>query len=634
MSFQEQSEAELAMSGFEQLCGHLGLDPAGDALGNINELMNFSLQCLGGIRYLFNKLEAQRKSKMLKSLGNIGPLQELGVHYCTIRQVFEYAVKRTLNVIVAADEQISIDPSRHIVESFPNGGTIGKRNWLSVHWAILGDPQLHPYDRSHFCGANNTAASPLPAAEDDQLVILDSLAKILPEAFAETDRDGRSILHIAARLDSIPLFEKILDISSKHNGPKITDANNNGALPLHNTTRFSGSIELLQRVEQEYPHAVTIPNHDGLLPLHWAAVKNTNVAIINHLLAAYPAGIRLPNAEGYLPMHCAGQNDCLEVVRTIYNAYPEAVEIADSEGGLPLHHACCFTKNVEVVKLIYHAFPTAISIPQHDGVTPIHLAASQNDSVKSVQFLLQVCPEAASMADNEGWLALRCIGEALRSRDNNNKLTSRRMQCFRMLLQANPAAVKQISLVEHDFISRLCLNTLPTLNLPLYRELNYQARKHALCLMVQLAQLPFVELTLSSNGKQSRRVLLQRQQQQQMRSRANTFSFTSSFTTKVNSSSMKRDLFAQLAAAAVEKVEASGVMKTDSLMSMTVVGAEGMLPSRLEQDHADEKEEEEREERNDINRAMTLQRLCQYYLSFDGGKEVPAGVLRKILKFI
>ena len=132
---------------FDQLCGHLGMDPSGDPLSNIQELMNFSLQCLGGIRILFQSLEKQRNSTMLKSLDDISHWQDLGVQYWSMKKVFQDSLLRMMQAIMVSDEQ-SIDPCRHIVESFPNGSTIGKQNWMAAHWAILGDPSKHTYDVS------------------------------------------------------------------------------------------------------------------------------------------------------------------------------------------------------------------------------------------------------------------------------------------------------------------------------------------------------------------------------------------------------------------------------------------------------------------------------------------------------
>ena len=127
---------------FDQLCGHLGMDPSGDPLSNIQELMNFSLQCLGGIRILFQSLEKQRNSTMLKSLDDISHWQDLGVQYWSMKKVFQDSLLRMMQAIMVSDEQ-SIDPCRHIVESFPNGSTIGKQNWMAAHWAVLGDPEAY-----------------------------------------------------------------------------------------------------------------------------------------------------------------------------------------------------------------------------------------------------------------------------------------------------------------------------------------------------------------------------------------------------------------------------------------------------------------------------------------------------------
>lgn len=549
-------------SHLQHLCGHLGIDSSGDSLGNIHELMNFTLQCLGGIRLLFQKLESQRKSAMLKSLDDLSEWQGLGLQYWAIKKVFHDGVQRMLQNVLSLDEDFRIDPARHVIESFPNVNSIGKRHWMAAHWAILGDPMLHSYDvpvKSTTSFLNGKID--FKGEFDERIVAVNQLAKIIPESFTETDKEGRSVLHIAARLDSVPLFECALESAKLNNGAKISDINNNGALPLHNTARFSKSLPLLQRVEREFPEAVRAVNHEGLLPLHWAAVKNRNPEIVRYLLKAFPGGITMPNSEGYLPLHCAGQNDCLEVVQTVYEAFPEAAGIEDSDGGLPLHHACCFTRNVEVVKLVYNANPAAIYHPQNDGVTPIHLAASQNDTPQLLRFLLSVFPRAASLRDNEGWVALRVVAEGLKSRISN-----RRLQCFRILLHATPPDSAQIDIEDANFISRLSLNAFPSLNPSLYRELNWMARKNALLLVLQFARVP-IDVG-GYHDEQGTNLAL------------------STFRSQSNQ---------------------SGTLSFEQQL-----GFNSLLQAE---------------------RALVLLRLCRGFISSDSF-EVPAGVLRKILKFI
>eukprot|EP01034_Spumella_vulgaris_P023076 gene23076-29268_t len=258
----------------------------------------------------------------------------------------------------------------------------------------------------------------------------------------ELDKEGRSMLHIAARLDSEELLREVANHSHAPHGRGIDFANLNGALPVHNAARFCQSVEVFNLAAALGPEATNLANNDGILPLHWAAAKNTSVSIIQSLLQLAPAAAFTANNEGYLPLHCAGQNSVLDVVRVVYEANPEGIKVCDDEGGYPLHHACCFNRNLEVVQLLYDAFPPAMSFPQYDEVTPIHLAAAQNDSPEVLSFILRVMPSAAFATDKEGWLALHCLANT-----DAVRMTPSRIECLKLLIKANPKGVTSTELL-------------------------------------------------------------------------------------------------------------------------------------------------------------------------------------------
>ncbi len=456
------------------LCSSLGIDVEGNVLDTISELMNFSLQCLGAIRLLFESLEKDRKMSAILSVDGINKSQIVGQGYWGMKSSFSNAVKRYLERIVLSEEPHNLDPARHIIESFPNSAKIGSKEWLAAHWAILGDPCIHS-----FSSQNNYRAV---SGFDSRVFAIEALGNIMPDCFKEVDKEGRSVLHIAARLDSVDLFEITLQSCEKYNGKTIQDANLNGALPLHNAARFCNCPAVYERVRNEYPEAITMVNLDDMLPLHWAAVKNRNVTIVRDLMQRYPEGIISANHEGYLPLHCAGQNNCLDVVQLIYDAYPIAVSIPDSEGGLPLHHACCFKGNAEVAKFICEAYPDALTSPQQGGITPIHLAASQNDSVELLRYILDKYPEATTLQDKEGWLPIDCLLDRI-----NSRVTNPLLDCLHLLARANPSLVSGKVVLEESLISRILLNANPSPNVVMYRNLNWLARRNGVWILINLS---------------------------------------------------------------------------------------------------------------------------------------------------
>jgi ankyrin repeat protein len=390
---------------------HLGIDPSENTLDVIYQLMNCTLQCLGGIRLLFEKLERERIAQHVTAVEEANQYKtQLGLQHWSVKRAFSFATDRMMyeiNRTTTNSEIHNLNPSRHLIESFPNGACYLKKEWLAAHWTILGDARFEE-ERIVSQELKNDQLQ-------EQILVLDNLSSVFPSCFKEADNFCRSVFHFAARLDSVPLFNSVCENARKAfpnsgDGLTITNATVVGVLPLHNAARFSPSLPLFLRVEQECKEALTKCDDDGMTPLHWAAAKNQNIDIIRHLLKTCPAGsIEAPNQEGYLPLHLAGQNDCLEVVQLIYETFPKAIGYQDQEGGFPIHHACSLSKNIEVVKFLYERYPDSILHPQHHGITPLHLAASQNDFLDLFRFILSKSPDSLFIRDAVHCLPVDCL---------------------------------------------------------------------------------------------------------------------------------------------------------------------------------------------------------------------------------
>lgn len=109
------------------LLNTLGIDPTGDPLDNVNELMNVVHQCLGGIRLLMLTMEKQRRTSMLSALDadESNLWQDKSWQYWALKKSFRDSVLTVLNVIMSEEELHDLEPSRHIVDSFPDSRSIG-----------------------------------------------------------------------------------------------------------------------------------------------------------------------------------------------------------------------------------------------------------------------------------------------------------------------------------------------------------------------------------------------------------------------------------------------------------------------------------------------------------------------------
>lgn len=481
MMSKQEKEDEKKLTAFLH---HVGIDPEGDQMGTLMELMNFSLQCIGAVRILAMKIEKARRVAWTTSIDKQIDYERVGFAQWSLRKVFSFAAKRILNHVVDAEQVHNLDPSRHIIESFPAVSAVVSHNWLAAHWAILGDPDKHDFTAKPH-PEHDPEHEEEEAADDERLCLLDCLVPYQPSTVREVDSEGRTVLHIAARLHSVPLFHSVLALCGRFNGCTLATANLNGALPLHNAARFNRSEQVFSSVAQAYPAALTAENNDGMLPLHWAAAKGRSVAIIRSLLAAHPLAVTTANWEGYLPLHCACQNDALDVVRLIFEANPDAIKVRDTDGGLPLHHACCMTDEVQVVRFLHEAYDKAMAIAQeHGGCTPLHLAASVGSRPDIIRYILSVCPGAAAVKDGTGWCAAHCLlKEATAWND-------RRLDCLRLILRANPRVEGAYELSLCDAAARLVLRQQRDQDLDRFHALNWRARMTIVQLIVHLAHDP------------------------------------------------------------------------------------------------------------------------------------------------
>ena len=464
------------------LMDHVGVGLSGSDHVTLMELMNITMHCLGGIRLLVATAEKERAAT--RAANEFATSGELSAEeaMCT---VFAGAVKRMIHAIVLAVPLDDLDPSRHLVESFPYNSKIGTSDWLSIHWAVLGNEL---YDSGVDVPMSNGTVQPSKCTAQEtkiheiaeQVSLIDTIVKTYPETAQELDKEGRSVLHYASRLSSPSLVECVMKFSGFPRGFGPNQANLNGAFPLHNAARFSKSLEVLELVKSLDPTIVALGNNDGTLPIHWAAAKNSNLDIIHALIKAYPEAMKTPNNEGYLPLHSAGQNSQLHIVQAIHAADPSAISVCDREGGVPMHHTCCFNSNVNVIRFMDNLYSPGIAVVQSDGITPFHLAASQNSSVAVTQYLAQRYQPSALVADDDGWLPLHCLVTRHR-----NDMTAERIECLRILLAANPAAVLKETLDglnpyqiakargHRDLILRLMLFSQPDYDKVEFARLNW-----------------------------------------------------------------------------------------------------------------------------------------------------------------
>lgn len=514
----------------KSLIDHIGIGQSGSNHQTLMELMNFTLQCLGGIRLM---TIAAEKEKAAIAVADQIKREEIKIDSDeAIREIFSSAVNKML--LCMTDRLSDLDPSKHLVESFPDENNIGCSHWLTIHWTLLGEEL---YDASATATTTDKILLPNSSSSSTNSVIIDSTPKetqklvcdqdnsqkisqidaiilAYPKMIDEYDKEGRSVLHYAARLSSVALVDCVMKYAHSPGGFGPADANLNGAFPLHNVARFSRCLSVTKHILGINPSIISCGNFDGTLPLHWAAAKNTNLDIIDCLIKANPEALQTANLEGYLPLHSAAQNLQLHIVKAVVDANPTAICVRDAEGGIPLHHACCFNTNLEVIKYMHALYPEGVSVAQSDGIIPLHLAASQNATAEVTKYLLEMYPRGAFVVDRDKWLPLHC----LMSKDCDD-IKASHIECLRLLIAANPQAVSQaredgqtpynMAIERHhrDTVLRLILFAQPNQDVEQFARLNWNSyRRLAVfaALTLHRSDLLLASIDLLVNNKKTK----------------------------------------------------------------------------------------------------------------------------------
>jgi hypothetical protein len=141
------------------------------------------------------------------------------------------------------------------------------------------------------------------------------------------------------------------------------------------------------------------------------------------------------------------------IVQYICTHHANCASIPDTYNIFLFHYAMWKKANVSIVKLVYEAYPQAISTCNIEGRLPIHYLLScgnfntENDLVTNkLRFILSKCPDCVNIPDSP-------------------------------LIFQTPRTAYELSLSQPTFVQRLMLLAKPEMNLQLYRELNYNARR-------------------------------------------------------------------------------------------------------------------------------------------------------------
>jgi hypothetical protein len=112
-------------------------------------------------------------------------------------------------------------------------------------------------------------------------------------------------------------------------------------LALHEACKHQAPLELVEKLLEIHPDAVSERGQWGYLPLHFAVCSRAPHQVVARLISSYPSATRhADNAEGKLPLHLAAKWGATEqAVLMLVTVHPKACYQQDASGKTPLDHA-------------------------------------------------------------------------------------------------------------------------------------------------------------------------------------------------------------------------------------------------------------------------------------------------------
>eukprot|EP00984_Skeletonema_dohrnii_P010078 scaffold3907_cov76-Skeletonema_dohrnii-CCMP3373.AAC.5 len=166
--------------------------------------------------------------------------------------------------------------------------------------------------------------------------------------------------------------------------------------------------EIIRCLLEYFPDAISDADNNGKLPLHAACLNNyVTIGIIQLLVDAAPDSVRHQDNAGLMALHHLCRNIDLDemtvspILKLLLVKNPESIYHANNDGLLPIHVACMVSQSTEFCRMIIEAFPYSVRMPTNVGMLPIHTACV-NNTVTTVEYLYKLYPDAINHASTHG----------------------------------------------------------------------------------------------------------------------------------------------------------------------------------------------------------------------------------------
>ena len=223
-------------------------------------------------------------------------------------------------------------------------------------------------------------------------IVLDLLLKLSSESVNKPDSDGRTIIHMAAELESLEVLAILLELKSK---PDVNLPSELKRTPLHHAA-IAGRVKNMRYLIDKGAD-INKADKEKQTPLHMAAMNGQVEAVA--VMLEEKADINLQDRTQQTPLYLAAVYGYADVVMRLLEENAD-VKLVTSDGWSPLHAAA---DSPEIAEMLI-AHEADINLPKKDMWTPLHLAI--NWSELAVAKLLVEKGANLNVVNNDGNTAL------------------------------------------------------------------------------------------------------------------------------------------------------------------------------------------------------------------------------------
>ena len=228
--------------------------------------------------------------------------------------------------------------------------------------------------------------------------------KVLVKEFGSSPHtkgfSGRTPLHSACECGHVDVARKLVT----EYGADVNARDNDDNTPLNSAAQFSGKMELVCMLIDEFGCGPHTKGQVGRTPLHQACA-NELVDVARNLVTEYGADVNARDNNDNTPLTLAAYFGKIKVVRMLISELHVNLETKGKFGKPALHWACDSGKE-DVARMLVSEFGADVNDRDNQNKTPLDIATSKGFSA-IVDMLSQARPPVMESNQRPSWVVDR-----------------------------------------------------------------------------------------------------------------------------------------------------------------------------------------------------------------------------------